>query len=62
MDNQNKEILSFLQVPANALRSVEIYDGQRLLVDAGEEGARVTVTYVAPGTNVPVGPLPYPED
>jgi hypothetical protein len=62
IDDQNEEILSLLRVSANTLCSVEIYDGQRLLVDAGEEGARVTVTYVTPGTDVPVGPLPYPQD
>ena len=53
MDDQNEEILSLLRVSVNTLRSVEIYDGQRLLVDAGEEGARVTITYVTSGTDVP---------
>jgi hypothetical protein len=62
MDDQNKEILSLLQVSGNTLYSIEIYDGQRLLVDAGEKGARITVTYVPPGTGVPIGPLPYPQD
>ena len=62
MDDQNEEILSLLRVSANTLCSVEIHDGERLLVDAGEKGARITVTYVTPGTDVPVGPLPYPQD
>tara|TARA_B100000927_G_scaffold291398_1_gene293380 strand:+ start:1579 stop:1965 length:387 start_codon:yes stop_codon:yes gene_type:complete len=62
MDDQNEEILSLLRVSENTLCSVEIYDGQRLLVDAGEEGARVTVTYVPPGADVPRGPLPYIRD
>ena len=62
MDDQNEEILSLLRVSANTLCSVEIYNGQRLLVDAGEEGARVIVTYVPPATDVPVGPLPNTRD
>ena len=62
MDDQNEEILSLLRVSENTLCSVENYDGQRLLVDAGEEGARVTVTYVPPGADVPRGPLPYIRD
>jgi hypothetical protein len=62
MDDQNEEILSLLRVSANTLCSFEIYDGQRLLVDAGEEGARVTVIYFPPGTDVPVGLLPYTRD
>jgi hypothetical protein len=62
MDDQNEEILSLLRVSANTLCSVEINNGQRLLVDAGEEGARVTVTYVPPATDVPVGPLPNTRD
>jgi len=62
MDDQNEEILSLLRVSANTLYSVEVHDGERLLVDAGEKGARVTVTYVTPGTGVPVGPLPHPQD
>ena len=62
MDEQNEEILSLLRVSANTLCSVEIHDGERLLVDAGEEGARVTVTYVSPGVDVPAAPLPYPQD
>ncbi len=62
MDDQNEEILSLLRVSENTLCSVENYDGQRLLVDAGEEGALVTVTYVPPGADVPRGPLPYIRD
>ena len=62
MDDQNEGVLSLLRVSANTLYSVEVHDGERLLVDAGEEGARITVTYVPPGTGVPIGPLPYPQD
>ena len=61
MDDQNEEVLNLLRVSANTLCSVKIHDGERLLVDAGEEGARITVTYVPPGTGVPIGPLPYPQ-
>ena len=62
MDVQNEGVLSLLRMSANTLYSVEVRDGERLLVDAGEEGARITVTYVPPGTGVPIGPLPYPQD
>ena len=62
MDDQNEEVLNLLRVSANTLCSLEIHDGERLLVDAGEEGARITVTYVPPGTGVPIGPLPYTRD
>ena len=62
MDDQNEEVLNLLRVSANTLCSLEIHYGERLLVDAGEKGARITVTYVPPGTGVPIGPLPYPQD
>ena len=62
MDDQNEEILSLLRVSANTLCSVEIYNGQRLLVDAGEGSARVIETYVPPATDVPAGPLPNTRD
>ena len=62
MDDQNEGVLSLLLMSANTLYSVEVHDGERLLVDAGENGARVTVTYVTPGTGVLVGPLPHPQD
>ena len=62
MDDQNEGVLSLLRMSANTLNSVEVHDGERLLVDAGEEGARITVTYVPPGTGVPKGPLPHPQD
>ena len=62
MDDQNEGVLSLLRVSANTLYSIEVHDGERLLVDAGEEGAQITVTYVSPGTGVPIGPLPYPQD
>ena len=62
MDDQNEGVLSLLRVSANTLYSVEVHDRERLLVDTGEEGARITVTYVPPGTGVPIGPLPHPQD
>ena len=62
MDDQNEGVLSLLRVSANTLYSVEVHDGEGLLVDAGEEGAQITVTYVSPGTGVPIGLLPYPQD
>ena len=57
MDAANRRVLERMHMEVKDQLTLEIREGERLLVDAAHGACQVTVTYVAVGTVLPQAPV-----